>query len=83
MKTMIRVYEGAEKERQDFQRFWKDRKVVGFMEEDHMTRIIVDGTWTPSGCARDCGDHYIVARYSQYDRIDKATLQITKDVADR
>lgn len=66
--------------------------VVGFMRETYkdggITRVILKMKpgykgWTPYGAARDCGDHYIIARYSQYDRVDKATLTITKDVEDR
>ena len=37
---------------------------------------------TMYGMCRDCGDHYIIARWSRYDRIDKATLKITVDVED-
>lgn len=67
--------------------------VVGFMREGYgsnggITRVILKMKpghkgWTPYGAARDCGDHYIIARYSQYDRVDKKTLAITKDVDDR
>lgn len=39
--------------------------------------------WTPYGCVRDCGDHYIIANYSSFDRIEKGTFAITKDVDDR
>lgn len=39
--------------------------------------------FTPYGMCRDCGDHYIIARWSRYDRIDKKTLEITRDVEDR
>lgn len=46
-------------------------------------RVIFKGAWTRSYTVRDCGDHYIVARYSRYDRIDKDTLKITVDVEDR
>lgn len=66
--------------------------VVGFLRETYsdggITRVILkmkpgQKGWTPYGTARDCGDHYIIARYSQYDRVDKKTLAITKDVDDR
>lgn len=66
--------------------------VVGFMRETYsggsITRVILKMKpghkgWTPYGAARDCGDHYIVARYSQYDRVDKKTLTITRDVDDK
>lgn len=39
------------------------------------------GTWY--GMCRDCGDHYIIARWSRYDRIDKKTLKMTCDVEDK
>ena len=39
--------------------------------------------WTPYGMCRDCGDHYIIARWSRYDRIDKGTFKLTVDVEDR
>lgn len=39
--------------------------------------------WTPYGMCRDCGDHYIIARWSRYDRIDKGTFNRTLDVEDR
>lgn len=38
---------------------------------------------TPYGMCRDCGDHYIIARWSRYDRIDKETYKRTPDVEDR
>lgn len=38
---------------------------------------------TRYGMCRDCGDHYILARWSRYDSIDKKTLKITVDVDDR
>lgn len=44
---------------------------------------VVKGKFTPSGGVRDCGDHYIKANYSSYDRIDKDTLKVTRDVKDR
>ncbi len=47
------------------------------------TLVIFTGPYTAYGMCRDCGDHYIIARYSRYDRIDKDTLEITKDVEDR
>lgn len=48
-----------------------------------ITRVVFKGKYTAYGMCRDCGDHYIIARYSRYDRIDKATLKITEDVEDR
>lgn len=44
---------------------------------------IVLGRYTPCGFCRDCGDHYIVARFSRYDRLDKETLEYTFDVEDK
>jgi hypothetical protein len=46
------------------------------------TYVVFKGSRTPYGYVRDCGDHYIKAQYSRYDRIDKETLEITKDVED-
>ena len=39
--------------------------------------------WTPYGMCRDCGDHYVIARWSRHDRIDKKTLSIIFDTEDR
>lgn len=38
--------------------------------------------YTPYGMCRDCGTHYIIARWSRYDRIEKGTLKITYDTED-
>lgn len=38
--------------------------------------------WTPYQMCRDCGDHYIIAKLCRYDRIDKGTLKVTRDVED-
>jgi len=51
-------------------------------ENENTTYVVFKGTWTRYGTVRDCGDHYIEAKYSSYDRIDKETLEITKDVED-
>lgn len=65
--------------------------VVGFMKETWedgvVSRVIIKAKpgckgWTPYGTARDCGDHYIIARYSRYDRVEKAGLQVTENVED-
>lgn len=45
--------------------------------------IVFKGSWTRYDTVRDCGDHYIIARYSRWDRIDKATMEITFDVEDK
>ena len=65
-----------------FQKFYPNHKIVGLLEEPKLTRVIVKGEWTPSGCARDCGDYLIIARNSCYDKVDKKTLVITKCVKD-
>lgn len=52
-------------------------------ENENCTYVVFKGSWTRYGTVRDCGDHYIKAQYSRYDRIDKDTLKITQDVEDR
>ena len=49
-------------------------------ETENCEYVVFRGTWTRHMSVRDCGDHYICAGYSGYDKIDKATLEITKDV---
>lgn len=71
-----------------YQSFYQQHTLIGWMREGTTTRIIVKMKpgykgWTPYMCARDCGDHYIIARYDRFDRIDKGTHAITKDVEDR
>lgn len=51
-------------------------------EFESTTYVVFTGRWTPYGMVRDCGDHYIKAQYDRYDRIDKKTLEITRDVED-
>jgi hypothetical protein len=53
----------------------------GFISE--VTYIVFKGSWTRVHSVRDCGDHYIIARYSRYDSIDKKTWNITQDVEDK
>lgn len=52
-------------------------------ETGAITRVIFKGSWTPYGVMRDCGDHYIIARYSRYDRVSKDLTAITYDVDDK
>ena len=52
-------------------------------EDGSCTYIVFKGRYTPYGMVRDCGDHYIKAQYSRYDRIDKDTMKVTIDVEDR
>lgn len=85
--TITKLQDG---DKEYFQQFYSAHRVTedllqewsgaSEMDVDH---IIVKGRWTPYGCARDCGDHYIVARYDRYDRIEKDTLEVTEDVEDR
>lgn len=75
-------------EKEYFQKFYTKHTVIGIMEENDNSRVIVKMKrgykgFTPAGCARDCGNHYIIARYSRYDSVDKNTLEIAKDVEDR
>lgn len=58
---------------------WRDTSNSGLVYCEY---VVFKGSWTRYDTIRDCGDHYIWARYDRYDRIDKATLQITKDVED-
>ena len=77
-----------------FGRFYPKHNVIGDMVfTDDKTgetydKIIVKmkpgcNGYTPTGTVRDCGDHYIEAKYSRFDKIDKKTLDITKDVEDK
>lgn len=54
-----------------------------FPDGSSQTLIVYTGYSTPYGCCRACGDHFIIARYSRYDRIDKHTMEITVDVEDK
>lgn len=45
--------------------------------------VMTGKNWTPYGMCRDCGDHYIIANWSSYDRIEKGTLVRTHDVEDK
>ena len=58
-------------------------EVLGDNGEHIATKAVFTGTFTAHGAIRDCGDHYIAAQYSRYDRIDKDTMRVTKDVPDR
>lgn len=52
---------------------------------DHrsQTTVVFKGNWTPFGCIRDCGDHYIKALYSSYRWISKDLKTTREDVEDR
>ncbi|MCM1124594.1 MAG: hypothetical protein NC416_18620 [Eubacterium sp.] len=76
-------------EKQDWKGFVYTGEIIEIEYEDSAVGTItnsyrvVKGKFTPYGGIRDCGDHYIKANYSSYDRIDKKTLEIEKDVEDR
>lgn len=80
----------SEEDKERFELLYPQHKVIGFIwflwcEENKVVLKMKPGYkgWTPSGCVRDCGDHYIEARYSRYDRVDKKTLKRTFDVEDK
>ena len=87
MATILPI---AEQERAMFQALYKYHTPIGWLREEggkvsHLLVKMKPGCkgWTPYGTARDCGDHYIIARYDRYDKIDKHTHTMTKDVEDR
>lgn len=57
--------------------------VNGIAGEESTTYIIFKGSWTRSFSVRDCGDHFIIARYSRYDRINKSDFSLIVDVEDK
>lgn len=57
-------------------------EVSGDEGDSRVSKVVVSGSWTPYGFIRDCGDHYIIALYSRYDRISKDLQTITEDVVD-
>ena len=54
-----------------------------FPDGSAQTLVVFKGSYTPYGMCRDCGDHYIIARYARYDKIDKKTLAPTLDWGDK
>ena len=46
------------------------------------TLVVFRGPSTVYGMCRDCGDHYIIARWDRYDRVDKGSMRLTLDVED-
>lgn len=59
------------------------KTIVGVLLVDNCVWMVIKERYTPSFCARDCGDHFILANYDRYDRVDKSTFEITKDVEDK
>ena len=55
--------------------------LVETSEKGSVSLVIFTGEYTHS--VRDCGDHYIIARCSGFDRVDKETLKVTRNVEDR
>ena len=51
-------------------------------DSSKISRVIITGAWTPYGCMRDCGDHYIIARYSRYDQVSMDLQTIIEDTED-
>lgn len=75
-----------------YEHFWPQHQCIGWLEvstpTSFISRLIVKmkpgyKAWTPYGCVRDCGDHYILAEYDRFDSLDKKTMKITHDVGDR
>lgn len=56
---------------------------VSGLESMETTYVVMTGKFTAYGMCRDCGDHYIIAKWDRYDRIDKGTMKRTADVEDR
>lgn len=84
----MKIKEISEETKAHFQQFYKEHDVIALLEDGMCDRVIVKTKqgcegWTPFGTARDCGNHYIIARYSRYDRLDKQTMEVTKNVEDR
>lgn len=66
----------------------RSHEVIGFLVTPFLSKVILKMKpgkkgWTPYLCARDCGDHYILAQYASYTRIDKLTGETTADVEDK
>ena len=84
---IIRVY-NKPVEKQDWTGFEYTGEIMEVEYENRNGGIqseglrVIKGKYTPCGAVRDCGDHYIKANYSSYNRIDKETFAITKDVCD-
>ena len=52
------------------------------LDEGATTYVVMKGKFTPFGMCRDCGNHYIIAHYTHYVRVDKDTLKREVDVED-
>ena len=52
-------------------------------DRESSAKVVFNGSWTPFGVIRDCGDHYIEALYSSYRWISKDLKHTREDVEDR
>lgn len=71
-----------------YQVFYKKHNVIGLIDFGNYSKVVLKMKrgfkgFTPYMTARDCGDHYILAMYDRYDRLDKKTWKLTTDVEDR
>lgn len=62
--------------------------VLGFLVTSFVSKIILKPKrgkkgFTPYDCVRDCGDHYVIAQYASYTRVDKKTGEMTYNVEDK
>lgn len=91
----IKFVELNNKDREHFQRIYTKHNVIGYLEYevDDMGITVQRGrvvlkmkpgqkAFTPYMAARDCGDHYILAQYDRYDKIEKSTMNVILDVED-
>lgn len=75
MKDFEKAYPGFKCTRQSLTESYPDGSSI--------TRVVFKGSFTPFGMCRDCGDHYIIAKWTHYARVDKATLQVTRVDSDQ
>lgn len=61
----------------------EEYEAIDGSEAGGTTYVVMKGRFTRWGMCRDCGNHYIIARWDRYDRIDKVTFERTLDVEDR
>lgn len=86
--TFIPLTESDEEDRIRFEKLWPQHRLVGFLQCPEITKIVLKMRpgykgWTPYMTVRDCGDHYILAMYAEFNRLDKKTMQLTYDVEDK
>lgn len=83
--TTYRVIKEEHEVKQDWPGFTYTGELLEVKHDtgEGCTYRVVKGRFTPSGGCRDCGDHYIIAGYSSYRRINKSDLSVQHDVEDR